>query len=331
MGQALRLGDRHAIASEWAFLNCSLTQARYNKELLPFLKDSYMLPPMKRFAMLASVAAASCLTGFAVGNSRVATAQQGDAPAVTANPQEKVLYANLYMQTSAEYRAVCEQIYWNATEKVRARLAEIPATETKRPAVVMDLDETVLDNGGYQSYVDRERTIFQSKTWADWEANHASEVKLVPGAKAFIEYAERNGIAVVYLSNRSTTTGAGTIAALQANGLSITSITDRLLLQEPGTSSNKTERRNKAMAKYRVVMIFGDNLRDFSEDFVAPKLDANDTAGQQQAIANRKAKVDAARKHFGVDWFILPNPVYGEWEKPLGANPRSKLRETSLK
>ncbi|MBC8140235.1 MAG: hypothetical protein H7Y38_02200 [Armatimonadetes bacterium] len=285
---------------------------------------------VKRFAPFACVAAISCLTGFAIGNSRVATAQQSEA-VTSVNPQEKVLYANLYMQTSAEYRAVCQQIYWNATEKVRARLSEVPATETKQPAVVMDLDETVIDNGGYQSYVDRERTTFQSKTWSDWEANYASEVKLIPGAKAFIEYAEANGIAVVYLSNRNVATQAGTIAALQANGLSTVNIESRLLLQEPGTSSNKTDRRKKAMEKYRVVMIFGDNLRDFSEDFATPKLDANDTAAQFQAIENRKTKVDAARSHFGVDWFILPNPVYGEWEKPLGANPRSKLRETSLK
>ena len=289
-----------------------------------------MFSSAKHFATLACVGTVCTLTGFALGNNRVATAQKPDDTIVSVNPQEKVLYANLYMQTSAEYRAVCEQIYWNATEKIRARLAAIPTGETKPPAVVMDLDETVLDNGGYQSYVDRERTTFQSKTWADWEANHATEVKLVPGAKAFIEYAERNGVAVVYLSNRSTATQAGTVAALAANGLNVANIENRLLLQEPGTPSNKTDRRNKAMAMYRVVMLFGDNLRDFSEAFAVPKLKADDTAGQLQAIADRKTTVDATRNHWGVDWFILPNPVYGEWEKTLGDNPRTKLRETTL-
>jgi acid phosphatase len=75
----------------------------------------------------------------------------------------------------------------------------------------------------------------------------------------------------------------------------------------------------------------GDNLRDFSEDFVVPRLKADDPAGQRQAIRDRQAKVARAAYHWGTDWFILPNPVYGEWQKPLGVNPRDQLRLTKMK
>ena len=288
--------------------------------------------PKRTAYLLAFCSVGSCLVGVALGNSVPSQAKLQAAPTTASvNPQEKVLYANLYMQTSAEYRAVCTQTYALATEKLRTRLASIPVEETRKPAVIMDLDETVLDNSGYQSFLDRERSAkFLPATWTEWEKNHANEVGLVPAAKDFIEFAERNGVTVVYISNRSTTTQDGTIAALKANGINTADIASRILLQAPSTPSNKTDRRNKAILQYRVVMLFGDNLRDFSEEFVAPKLDGDNDVAQKAAIADRKAKVDATRNHWGVDWFILPNPVYGEWEKLLGNNPRLKMRSTTM-
>jgi 5'-nucleotidase (lipoprotein e(P4) family) len=289
-----------------------------------------MRSPSRTLSLVAACSAASLLAGFAFGNVRLATAQAPVAAAPALNPQEKALYANLYMQTSAEYRAVCTQTYALATTQLRQRLASIPVEETKRPAVVMDLDETVLDNGGYETFVDRERMNFTPATWSEWEKNHADEVIPIPGAKEFIQYAEQNGVAVVYLSNRAEANRAGTIAALKANGLDTTGIEDRLLLQAAGTPSDKSARRKAAMEKYRVVMLVGDNLRDFSEEFAAPKIAGSEDAKLHTAIEERKAKVDATRNHWGVDWFILPNPDYGEWEKLLGDNPRTKLRPTRM-
>jgi predicted secreted acid phosphatase len=79
-------------------------------------------------------------------------------------------------------------------------------------------------------------------------------------------------------------------------------------------------------------MYFGDSLRDFSESFAAPRLPAD--AGPEsylKAIARRAAQVDDASCHWGVDWFVLPNPVYGEWEKLIGRSPHAVLRPTSMK
>lgn len=275
--------------------------------------------------------AASLCVGVWLGSHSLAVAQKDAKPVMAVNPQEKVLYSNLYMQTSAEYYALCEQTYALATEKLRARLLQLPDNDSKKPAVVMDLDETVIDNSGYQSFIDRERTTFIPETWGRWEKDFSNEVGLIPGAKDFITAAERSGVTLVYLSNRAAENKEGTIKALQANGLDTTNIEARLLLQEPKTSSDKTARRNIARERYRVVMLIGDNLRDLSEEFAAPKLKGDDDAGQKKAIIEQRSKVEANRYHFGTDWFVLPNPVYGEWEKLLGDNPRLKLRETKMR
>ena len=75
----------------------------------------------------------------------------------------------------------------------------------------------------------------------------------------------------------------------------------------------------------------GDNLRDFSEAFAAAKLRSSAAEAHLTEIERRCARVDSAESHWGVDWFILPNPLYGEWEKLLGDQPKLKLRATAMK
>jgi acid phosphatase len=249
------------------------------------------------------------------------------APAV--NPQESVLLANLYMQTSAEYEAVCLQTYSLALERLKTKLAARSIGDLK-PAVVMDLDETVIDNSGFQSFLDREKLEYSDALWDLWEKNYPGEVRLIPGAKGFIAGAENLGVTVVYPSNRLTKNSAGTVSVLTRLGLNTEAIRDRLLLKDAGSGSDKTARRKAADQKYLVLMYFGDNLRDFSEEFAAPRLAENDESGQRKAIAERRAKVDRAAYRWGNDWIILPNPVYGEWQRLLGRNPRTKLNTTRM-
>ncbi len=244
-----------------------------------------------------------------------------------ANRQEHALDANLYMQTSAEYRAACLQTYQWATERLDQRVAT--RTLSKPPAVVMDLDETVVDNAAYQSYLDRENMDYSDAAWERYERDFPGEVKLIPGVKAFINHAEAKGVTVIFLSNRLTKYQESTIKALTRNGISTDHIADRLVLKD--TTSDKSARRAQVAAKFDIVLFVGDNLRDFDESFVTPKLDFKDGANRAQAIAGRKSLVDANAYHFGADWIILPNPVYGEWQRPLGPDPRSNLRPTEMK
>jgi 5'-nucleotidase (lipoprotein e(P4) family) len=242
-----------------------------------------------------------------------------------ANPQESSLLANLYVQTAAEYRACCLQTYALAADRLAEKLKK--RTGDKRPAVVLDLDETVLDNSAFQSFLDRERLGYQDGYCDNWEENYPQEVRAVPGACAFIANAEKQSVTVVYVSNRLVKYRAATVEALKQLGIATVDLDQRLLLR-PGSSTDKTPRFKQAREQYDVLLFVGDNLRDFSEEFAAGPL--TDEEAQQKAIEQRKQKVDEASGRWGRDWFILPNPVYGEWLKPLGKNPRGKLRATSM-
>jgi len=244
------------------------------------------------------------------------------------NKQEHALDANLYMQTSAEYRAVCVQTYNWAAERLTQKLA-IQPLGAPRPAVIMDLDETVVDNAAYQSYLDRENLNYSDADWEKYESQYPTEVRLIPGAKSFIDRAESMGVAVIYLSNRMDKHKDATIQALKHVGLSTEGLDDRLLLKT--TTSDKTPRRELARAKFNVVMLVGDNLRDFSEEFAAAKLDYKEAGNRAQSISDRWSRVDANAHRFGGEWVILPNPVYGEWQKPLGPDARLNLRPTAIK
>lgn len=242
--------------------------------------------------------------------------------------QERGLDANLFMQTSAEYEAICRQTYRWATERLRAKVVA-EGTAGLPLAVVMDLDETVLDNGGYQSFLIREGVSYTSAYWEVWERDFASESRLVPGAKEFIEAAAGWGVSAVFISNRQAALKNASIAALGQVGLSVDDIDRRLMLMNG--DSDKTGRRREAESRFRVLMYVGDNLRDFSEEFAAPKDYPNGPADRVRALAGRREQVRRTFAHWGDDWIILPNPAYGEWLKPLGADPKAFLTKTEMK
>ncbi|MBM3293680.1 MAG: hypothetical protein FJY82_04060 [Candidatus Aminicenantes bacterium] len=244
-----------------------------------------------------------------------------------AHPTAPWLYADLYLQTAAEYEAICLQTYNWAAERLKAKIAALPKVG-RIPAVVMDLDETVIDNGGYQSFLHREGLTNSSALWEIWEKDHFHEVLLVPGAKGFIETAESLGAAVVYISNRTATFQEYTVATLKNLGLSLVGIDRRLLLRDG--PSDKTGRRKKADETFRVVMWVGDNLRDFSDAFAVPEPYGTE-AERFRALEDRKDKVRENASRWGDDWIVLPNPVYGEWTKPIASDPRKFLRPTAMK
>lgn len=268
------------------------------------------------------------LAGVVIGVTGVAAYQ-------AINPQLPLMQANQYMQNSAEYRALCLQTYsWAGAilrTKVRAaRWMMERAHENKAPAIIMDLDETVVDNSGFQSYLDREALTYTDPKWLNWE-KFEGDLPLIPGAKQFIADAEAQGVTVVYVSNRSAINKEWTIKSIAKAGISTLGIEGRILLREVGKPSDKTERRATVAAKYNVLMLVGDNLRDFAEaGFVAPKVDAKDPVALRKAIEDRKAAVEATAGKFGSEWIILPNPVYGEFDKLKGEDPRKTLRETQF-
>ncbi len=257
---------------------------------------------------------------FGASNSSLATANP-------LTPQMRI-GANLYLQTSAEYQAACLQTYNCASNRLN-QLVEAISITGMRPAVIMDLDETVFDNSSFQTYLYLSGQDYTDAIWGNYEKNFAKDVTLIPGAKEFIDDAYAMGVEVVYVSNRLKINQSSTIDALERLEIAGTKVADRLYLKED--TSDKSGRRDRIAARYNVLMLIGDNLRDFSEAFVNPQLPNPSAATDLLAAMNsRKQEVDRSTFHWGQNWFIIPNPVYGEWDRLIKVDPIPLMHPTSM-
>ncbi len=256
--------------------------------------------------------------GFAAAN--LVTAQDPLVPRAPATfkaeePAYRGLDANLFMQTAAEYRACCYQAYNLAACRLREECAA-HKDKAGKLAVVLDLDETVLDNAGFQAMQLRSNLAYDQRLWDVWEEKQGDMVGLVPGAKDFILEAGKLGVAVVYISNRNDKFREQTKAMLKRLGIPIGNDAQ---LKLATNTSDKTERRKETERDCNVLLYVGDNLRDFDEKFRCRKLETRSAEELEKAIKERNDKVDETRAEWGRKWIILPNTAYGEWMKPLGA------------
>ncbi len=181
----------------------------------------------------------------------------------------------------------------------------------KPPAVILDLDETVLDNRAFQTKQIREGWAYSQEYWSKFEQNGGVDVVAVPGALEFIKHLKSLGIQPVYITNRNADAQKPTMDILKR--LEIDVAEDLLLCANADTKSNKDSRRAKIRERFDVLLLIGDNLRDFDDVFKY-----NGSNGPAKGIDDRFATVESHRNRFGVDWVLLPNPAYGEWNKALG-------------
>jgi 5'-nucleotidase (lipoprotein e(P4) family) len=181
----------------------------------------------------------------------------------------------------------------------------------KPPAVVMDLDETILDNSRFQVDLILRDDSYTEALWNAWVRDHGDEVGLVPGAKEFLMAARALGVQVVYLSNRPDALKQFTEATLQRLGIAFHA---DLLLQKP--NETKIQRRRAVEARFDVLAYFGDSLTDFPGEFELDRArDYADEKARHAALQRRKEQVIRQERRFGEDWFMLPNPVYGDWRR----------------
>ncbi|HEV7763448.1 MAG TPA: HAD family acid phosphatase [Thermoanaerobaculia bacterium] len=236
------------------------------------------------------------------------------------DPGLTLLNASLWVQTAAEYRASALQTFRGAQRGLDATLDNPFATgaleETSNdpsqpPAVILDLDETILDNSAFEARMIREHKTYEGKAWKQWTSEGAA--RAIPGAKEFLAYAKSRGVTIFYVTNRDVDEEAGTRANLEKLGFPLETNVDTLLMQGKNgwTTGDKSPRRAHVAAKYRILLLLGDDLNDF-----AP--------ASGKTLAERNAIVDGVRSWWGETWFILPNPMYGSWERAVigsGATP----------
>lgn len=175
----------------------------------------------------------------------------------------------------------------------------------RRPlAVVLDADETVILNLGYEYHEARTGRPFDPQVWSRWEQTGADRVAPVPGAVTALRALRAAGVAVVYNTNRSRANAAATEAALNRAGLGPVRHGETLFLSGDDDSGSAKDRRRATISeRFCVVAMAGDQLGDFSDLFNVRTL----TVPERRRLAG--SGPIAAR--WGNGWFVLPNPVYG--------------------
>lgn len=219
--------------------------------------------------------------------------------------------AILWTQSSAEYRALAYQTFILARLRLDQELRNRRIRSTKPPAVIVDVDETVLDNSRFQAELILRGLPYIAQNWQAW--CDRAEAGAVPGAVDFLNYAVRRGVRVFYITNRRQPEKAGTISNLTRLGFP-GATQESVMIREQGTTSSKESRRDKVRLHYWIAMLVGDNLNDFNDNFFG------------KSIADRKAEVDRERSEFGTRFIVVPNPMYGDWENAIN-NDQSNLTE----
>lgn len=267
-------------------------------------------------AILTCALALSACQHGGVRTAPVATTVEAPVPA------DDNLNAVVWMQTAVEYRASALQTYRAATDRLDTALADpqwdalvpadrvVPSTGLK-PAVIVDIDETVLDNSPYQVRLIRSGLQYDDATWAEWVAEQSA--RAIPGAVAFARAAHERGITMIYLSNRTHDQREASLANLRAVGFPVADesvfLGKGLAVEgcQQASSSSKHCRRQAVSRHYRVLMQFGDQLGDFAQP-------------QPNSPAARQALLDQYGGWFGERWWMLSNPSYGDWQPALFGN-----------
>ena len=212
----------------------------------------------------------------------------------------------LWTQVSPEYAVAVKQTYRMAKLQLTARLADKnhSADEVQRqaqdfagkpPAIILDVDETVLDNSAYNARNIQDHGEFAPLSWNAWIDESAAPA--IPGAVDFIKFAESEGVKVFLVSNRRDKHVDATHVNLKQVGLDVPK--ERLLFRndEAGRGGSKITRRAMVAEDYRIVLLVGDNIADLCADAEDPKA----ALGKMEAL--------------GSGWVMLPNAMYGGWER----------------
>lgn len=213
------------------------------------------------------------------------------------NSQEHLLASTLWVQNAGEAKA----LYLQAYNIARLRLDQ-DLEQNKSPlkrAVVVDADETVVDNSPYQARNYLKGSGFTKESWTKW-CNEAS-AKATPGSLEFLKYAHEKGVTVFYITNRADDLKEGTYKNLKNLGFPIEY--ENLMMKTD--SSSKKARRDRVLEDHRIVLLVGDNLIDFHEMF------------DHLSTEDRLKKVEDHQEKFGHQFIVLPNPMYGDWEKAI--------------
>lgn len=266
---------------------------------------------MQRLTVVALGLFASCISGGSL--------HAADDP----NFAREQLNAVVWFQNAPEYKGTTASVYAAATMQLRAlrrgttsasveQLESGESFRRKPKAVVIDIDETILDNSPYNALLVRDHKKYDEKgyDWTDWV--NAREATPIDGSVKFIKEARRLGYTVLFVSNRAckesgTYDGVGESTECPQERATHDNLKKVLGYDPPDADvylrfeqqgradKDKQDRRREIAARYRIALLVGDDINDFIR-----------AADYQEATH---------AKHWSVDWFALPNPMYGTWDR----------------
>lgn len=202
----------------------------------------------------------------------------------------------LWFQTSGELKALYYQGYNIGKLRLDEILRKKAGNHALKPAIVLDIDETIVDNSPYYAWKichDRDTSM----TWNKWIDR--AEAKPLPGAVNFLNYAASRGVEIFYISNRNEEQKGATVRNLKKIGAPMAD-SEHVLLQRSG-EQGKEARRSQVARSHDIILLFGDNLGDFS-------------GFDQLSQTARGNTVEKLREEFGKKLIVFPNPMYGDWE-----------------
>jgi acid phosphatase len=281
------------------------------------------MPDCRPLALIALLALTGCAS-----TQPVSSPGPRPAPAVAAVSADDNLNAVLWSQRAVEHDLIFAEVYRAAREKLATALADpdwdaLPRDEREgpvrglAPAIILDIDETALDNSPYQARLVRSGEEYSEFTWATWCKEAAA--KPFPGAVELTRFAADHGVTVYYISNRAKDLDMPTLANLRQAGFPVAN--DGVFLglgailpgcEQVGT--DKSCRRRLVGRDHRVLMQFGDQIGDFLD------VVANTPEGRAQAV-------QPYASWLGERWWALPNPTYGSWEPAVFNNDWTLPRE----
>ena len=228
-----------------------------------------------------------------------------------------------WVKTAAEYRAVTRQVYGLAQrdlqrfidDKAWSAMPEQTNAEDLPPAIVFDVDETVLSNVDFQLSFERPFANHKLDTWSQQGVSTPVE-----GVIEFASSARDAGVTLFFITNRPCQAIAGndhpcpqkltTIDDIKELGIDTDADHVMLSDEQPGWTREKINRREVVAKTHRVIMLIGDDLSDFVS-CVRHKAATPCTEAATQA--SRAASLDTFDQYWGNGWYILPNPMHGSW------------------
>ena len=207
----------------------------------------------------------------------------------------------LWMRTSAEYRALAYQGYNVAMNAVKMAVTD-PSHQRKPLAIVLDADETVVDNTKLmgESIVNGNGR-FDAPWWR--QAVYQGKSQAMPGAVEFLNEVHKQGVEIFYVSNSYAPVNLD-VTIQNFKELGFPSVDkDHVLLFEK--DSDKQPRFDMIAKKYYVIVYMGDNAGDFP------------IGTKGKTLAERNSIIDAHKEDFGTTFVVFPNPAYGSWVSAL--------------